>query len=169
MLILERRDHAEARGAKIYAVIRGVGAGGEGRRNGKTPSGQGVRNAINAALRDAGLSPSDVGHVNAHGAGTIREDQVEAQAIHAVLGDAPVFAPKSYFGNLGAGSGMVEAVASVLALEHGLLPATLNYETPDPACPINVTRGAPQPLKTEVAVCLNTTAAGQAAAVVFSK
>jgi 3-oxoacyl-[acyl-carrier-protein] synthase II len=94
--------------------------------------------AMKAALRDAGKSPADVGHINAHGLSTTDRDADEARAIREVFGPladkVPVTALKSYFGNLGAGSAVVELIASVLALRDGRLPRVLNYETPDPAC-----------------------------------
>jgi 3-oxoacyl-[acyl-carrier-protein] synthase II len=104
---------------------------------------------MKSALRDAGRSPADVGHVNAHGLSTTDRDADEARAIRDVFGSAadklPVTAPKSYFGNLGAGGGVVELVASVMSLREGRLPRVLNYETPDPNCPLNVAKsdGAP--------------------------
>ena len=94
-------------------------------------------------LSDAGLSAAEIGHVNANGLSTLHDDQIEAQAIHDLLGDVPVTAPKSFFGNLGAGTGAVEMAVSVLALRDGLVPHTLNYEHPDPLCPVNVIRCAP--------------------------
>ena len=101
-----------------------------------------VGSATAAALRSAGLSPDEVGHVHAHGLATHKCDEEEAAAINAVFAGrkapAPVVAAKSYFGNLGAGSGLVELIASTLALGHGNLFATLNYETPDPRCDIAV-------------------------------
>ena len=100
--------------------------------------------AMKAALRDAGRTPADVGHINAHGLGTTDRDADEARAIREVFGSladkVPVTALKSYFGNLGAGSGMVELVASVMALREGRLPRVLNYETPDPNCSLTVAK-----------------------------
>jgi 3-oxoacyl-[acyl-carrier-protein] synthase II len=98
--------------------------------------------AMKAALRDAGKSPADVGHINAHGLSTTDRDADEARAIREVFGSfadkVPVSAPKSYFGNLGAGSAVVELIASVLAMREGRLPRVLNYETPDPSCKLAV-------------------------------
>jgi 3-oxoacyl-[acyl-carrier-protein] synthase II len=109
---------------------------------------------------------SDIGHVNAHGESSVEQDRAEAAAIQAALPDVPVLAFKSYFGDLAAGSGAVELIGSVLALDHGRLPATLNYEQPDPACPIRVTQGAMQPIEKPAAIALNQSLTGQAAAVV---
>jgi 3-oxoacyl-[acyl-carrier-protein] synthase II len=104
-----------------------------------------LANAMAATLRDAGAGPEDVGHVHAHGLATRSCDEDEANAIQQVFGTraepVPVAAAKSYFGNLGAAGGLVELVASVLALADGNLFATLNYDTPDPKCPLNVCRG----------------------------
>ena len=106
-------------------------------------TGSAARASITNALRSAGLAGSDIGHVNANGLSTIRDDRVEAQAIRAELGDTPVTAPKSFFGNIGAGTGAVEMLVSVLALQSDMVPITLNYEQPDPYCPINVIHGVP--------------------------
>jgi 3-oxoacyl-[acyl-carrier-protein] synthase II len=118
-------------------------------------------------LQDAGLQPADVGHVNAHGEGSVAADEVEARAIHRVLGNVPVTAPKSYFGDLGSGSGAVEMLASILAISEGSVPPTLNYESADPACPVNVIHGQPLAIDKRVAVVLNQSSTGQAAAVVL--
>jgi 3-oxoacyl-[acyl-carrier-protein] synthase II len=97
----------------------------------------------------------------------IDEDRIEAQAIQTCLGDVPVTAPKSYFGCLGAGTGAVEMAASVLAIATGTVPATLNYEFPDPACPVNVVHGQPLATDRRTALVLNQTETGQTAAVVL--
>ena len=94
--------------------------------------------------------------------------RLEAQAIRATLGDTPVTAPKSYFGDLGAGSGAVEMAASVLGIVHGRVPPTLNYDTPDPACPINVIHGRPLTGAQPTALVLSQSATGQAAAIVLA-
>jgi len=151
MVVLEELSSAKARGATIYAEIVGLGSSNvaDAQRAGPSSApelrGQcdvALRQAMVAALRDAGASPADVGHVNAHGLGTVERDADEARAIREVFGPlsdkVPVAAPKSNFGNLGAGSGAVELIASVLALGEGRLPRVLNYETPDPACPLAV-------------------------------
>ena len=100
-------------------------------------------------LAEAGISPDGVGHIHAHGLSTRTGDAEEAAAIHAVFGrrakPVPVVAAKSHFGNLGAGSGMVELVASVLALGHGHLFPVLNYQTPDPECPVAAVTDADTP------------------------
>ncbi len=164
-LVLERRDHAQRRGAPVLCRVLGCGAGYEGRHaNGAT--GKGLQNAMRAALRDAGLVPGAIGHINAHGLGTRSDDRVESSAIGTLFSSVPVTAPKSFFGNLSAASGAVEAVASVLGLVHNEIPLTLNYEHPDPDCPVSVLR---EPLRNSkpTALLVNQTRLGQAAAVVL--
>ncbi len=165
--VLETRDHAEARGADIQARILGFAGAFEPTRNGAPLTGRAIRRAITEALRDANLTPGDIGHVNANGSGSIPNDQLEAQAIHDVLGDVPVTAPKSFFGNSGAGSGSVEMVAGVLSLQEGLIPPTLNYQQPDPNCPVNVVHGQPLATTKPTALILNHTPYGQAMAVLL--
>jgi 3-oxoacyl-[acyl-carrier-protein] synthase II len=140
VLILEELTQARARGARILGEVIGhagraaTSVGGVGRR----------RAALGAALRRAldmaGIGAGDLGHVHAHGASTLLGDREEAAAFHDVLGDAawriPFVAAKSHFGNLGGGSGMVECIASLLALKAGTLFPLLNHEHPDPACPV---------------------------------
>ena len=129
--------------------------------------GAAIRRAITAALAAADISPATIGHVNAHGNSTKDDDAAEAQAIREVLGDVPVTAPKSYFGHLGAGSGAVELAVSLLGLEQELIPPTLNYETPDPDCPVNVVV-EPRRMKQPTFIALNHNATGAAAAVVVT-
>jgi 3-oxoacyl-[acyl-carrier-protein] synthase II len=166
--LLEAREHAEARGAKILARLAGWSATWENRRFGRAGDGSGFASAIDLALRKAQLKSSDIGHVNAHGESTIETDAAEACAIRAKLNDKPVLAMKSYFGNLGAGGGSVELLASLLALETGEVPVTLNYETPDPACPVNVVHSSPQPAGKPAFIKLNQSRTGQTAAVVIA-
>ena len=165
--VLEERRHAEARGAKILARILGHARTFEPRAPGEPLRGQGIRAAIRAALEDARLQPGDIGHVNAHGLSTKLDDQFEAQAIRDTLGHVPVTAPKSYFGNLVAGAGAVEMAVSVLAFREGLVPATLNYEHPDPDCPVNVIHGEPMEITRPTALVLNHARVGRSVAVII--
>ncbi len=165
--ILEERKHAEARGAQILARLLGHASTFEPHPRGQTLRGAAIRAAIRNALKDAGLQPADIGHVNAHGLSTKLDDPLEAQAIRDVLGDVPVTAPKSFFGNLGAGTGAVEAAVSVLAFHKGLVPPTLNYQRPDPDCPVNVIHGQPMQLTRPAALVLNQAHAGQSVAIVL--
>jgi 3-oxoacyl-[acyl-carrier-protein] synthase II len=164
--VLESREFAQRRGARPLARILGFGRSYEVLGNGRAPTGHGVRNSIVAALRSSGRQPVDIGHVNAHGISTVAGDRLEAQAIRATLGEVPVTAPKSFFGNLGAGGGAVEMAASVLGLQTGEVPRTLNYEEPDPDCPIAVVHGQSLMTEQRVALILNQSGTGQTAALV---
>lgn len=165
--ILESRRHAEARGAKPLARILGFASTCEP-RNGQPLGGTGLKRAISAALAEAGLSPEQIGHVNAHGVGTVPEDELEARVLHACMPDVPVTAPKSLFGNLAAAGGAVEMAASVLAVGDGRIPATLNYRHPDPNCPVRVIAGDPIESARHTALTVNWTTRGQTAVVVLS-
>jgi 3-oxoacyl-[acyl-carrier-protein] synthase II len=166
MVILEEYESAKARGANIYAEVIGLGSANvaDAKLTGKCDVA--LARAMNSALRDAGKTAADVGHINAHGLSTTDRDADEARAIHEVFGDRardiPVTAMKSYFGNLGAGSAVVELIASVLALREGKLPRTLNYATPDPACALAVTRDDATPTGRSF-LNLSVTPQGQAA------
>ncbi len=165
--VIESLDHAMARGANILARVLGTSSRFEPQRDSQPLQGTAIRAAITSALAAADLAPNQVGHVNAHGLGTIDHDQVEARSIRAVLGDVPVTAPKSFFGNLGAGSGAVEMAATVLCLSQGKIPLTLNYEQPDPECPVNVVAQA-QRFEHPTAVVLSQSTTGQSLAVVLA-
>lgn len=142
MIVLEELSSAKARGATIYAEVLGLGSANvaDAALHGKCD--MALERAMKAALHDAGKTAADVGHINAHGLSTTDRDAEEARAIQHVFGEransVPVVALKSYFGNLGAGSAVVELIASVLALKAGKLPAVLNYSTPDPNCRVAV-------------------------------
>lgn len=165
VLVVEDLDHARARGARVYAEIAGFGAAADTDR-----SGGGVRRAVRAALADAGIGPEAVDHVNAHGVGTPADDRAEARGLRDALGgDVPVFAPKSYFGNLGAAAGSAELAASVLALVRGRCPGSLNCDRPDPECPVRVAVGEPRTLTRPYVVKVSFTDLGQCAAVVIRK
>jgi 3-oxoacyl-[acyl-carrier-protein] synthase II len=162
---LEDLGHARRRGARIYAEVAGFGAAFD-----RPLSGDGLVRAVRAALADAGVGPEEVDHVNAHGLAAREADAWEARSLQQVFGDrAPVFAAKSYTGNLGAGGSITELAASVLALEHGQVPPTLNYEEPDPDCPVPVVSGAPRPVRRPYVVKVGFTRMGQCAALVLRK
>jgi 3-oxoacyl-[acyl-carrier-protein] synthase II len=169
--IVENYEHALARGADIYAEILGVGAGCDGAGYSNGAGGTGVVRAIQTALRKAQIEPHEIGHINAHGKSTQRDDLVESRAYHRALGDVaeriPVTGLKSYFGNFDAGSGAVELAGSLLALHYGMVPMTLNYETPDPNCRLNVIHGEPHQLKNWTALSVNRTEMGQSAAAII--
>jgi 3-oxoacyl-[acyl-carrier-protein] synthase II len=166
-IVIETREHAERRGARIMARVAGAAMRFEPAADGKEPTGDAIARAIRAALAAAEVEPGDIGHVNAHGNSTREDDPIEARAIRETLGDVPVTAPKSYFGNLGQGGGMVELVVSLLAMSNDVVPPTLNYETPDPECPVNVVTSL-QPAFQSTFIKLNHNSMGQAAAVVIA-
>jgi 3-oxoacyl-[acyl-carrier-protein] synthase II len=168
VFILESREHAEVRGARLRARVLGHGssvATAKGRREDRQKA---IERSIAAALRDAHRTPAEITVVKASGAGTIDGDIAEAQAIRAVLGSPPVFAPSSFFGDLGAGGGAVELAAAVLAMEQREAPVTLNYQRPDPACPVNVIHREPLPLEQPTVLALSQSARGQAAAAILA-
>ena len=125
---------------------------------------------MKAALADADLSPADVGHIHAHGLASRETDVIEASAIMEVFGETagqvPVTAMKSALGNSGAGCGTLELAASLVALGHGVVPRTLNYEQPDDDCPLDVVHGELRTVSNNVVLNLNVTASGQASAVI---
>lgn len=168
MILLESRDHARRRGARVRGIVEATAARCEPATGGAALRGRALRGAIRAVLDRSGIAPRDVGHVNAHGLSTTEMDRVEAAAIAAELGDVPVTAPKGAMGHLGAGGGTVELAASILALGEGLVPPTLNHDSPDPACPVRVVAGEPLAGRPATAVAVNLCSTGQAAAVLVS-
>jgi len=166
--MIETSQNARARGVPVLARILGCATAFEPRRNGQPVQGVAIRRAIAGALKESGLGPDEIGHVNANGLSSVHDDRIEARAIHDILGDVPVTAPKSFFGYLGAGTGAVEMVASVLAFRQGVIPPTLNYERPDPQCPVSVVHGRPAPLGHRTALVLNHARQGQAVALVLA-
>jgi 3-oxoacyl-[acyl-carrier-protein] synthase II len=167
-LILEHLESAVARGARIYGEIGGSGSSFVADRRLVAKRGQALANAIRSTLREADVSPASVGHIHAHGLSTRSCDVEEANAIREVFNGAsdeiPVVAAKSHFGNLGAGSGAAELVASVLALSAGELFPVLNYQHPDPECRLRIVNSASVSAGRS-ALNLSVTPQGQASAV----
>jgi len=170
ILILEEREHALRRGARIYGEVLGYGSATDAQPNGGlSPQGLGTELAIKAALRDAQLEPDRIGHINAHGLGSRASDLAEARAYHRIFGPnrVPVWALKGYTGNTASGCGAVETIASLLASNQGWVPATLNCQKPDPACEIDVVTGAPRDCQPGAFLNVNFTRRGQATALVI--
>ncbi len=168
-LILETRQHAEARGANILAEVCGGGVSMDTGQEGTNSRAAAISRSIQAALDATGIRPDQLSHVNAHGLSTPIDDVQEAMAIQRLLGTVPVTAPKSYFGNLGPAGGLVELVASLLGLAHDQVPTTLNYETPDPRCPVDVVHEQPRSTPERYVLKLNHSGTGQTAALIVGR
>ena len=142
MLVLEDLEHAKRREAHIYAEIAGFGMTCDAyHMTAPEPSGRQATRAIQIALKDAGVKPTDVDYINAHGTSTPLNDKTETLVIKQVFGQhayqVPVSATKSMIGHLIGAAGAVELIATTLALEHQLIPPTINYEIPDPECDLD--------------------------------
>lgn len=142
ILILESLSHAKARGARILAELVGYGASSDAKHI-TQPDPSGPQRAMRMALRDAGIAPEQIGYINAHGTSTPLGDKNECQAIRAVFGAHSdngllVSSTKSMTGHLLGAAGAVEAIFSILALQHGILPPTINVEDQDPECNLDV-------------------------------
>ena len=172
-VVLEDFNSALKRNAKIYGEIIGYSSSSVIDRNTRARSDKALENVIRGSFNKAGLSPDQVGHVHAHGLSTRQGDRDEARAISQVWGQhndsVPIVAAKSHMGNLGAGSGIVELVASLLALENGTLFPVLNYETPDPECPIGIVSPGQSPPAGQNVLNINVTPQGQASALLVSQ
>jgi 3-oxoacyl-[acyl-carrier-protein] synthase II len=174
-LILERRDHAQARGAEVIAGLAGFGLSGDGwHETSPDPKGAGVERAIRGALGDAGLTSEDVGYVNAHGSGTEANDHSEWLGIQRVLGErageVPVSSTKGALGHAQGAAGVLEVIVMLLAAERGLIPPTLNFAgarlngPPDP-----VGASVPRRQQWDHALAINSAFGGSNAALVFSR
>jgi len=142
MLVVEELEHAKRRGATIYAEVTGYGTTADAFRvTDSHPEGRGAIACIKMALHDARLKPEDIGYINAHGTSTQVNDRVETLAIKQVFGETayrvPISSSKSMLGHLIAAAGVVELIITVMALRHGVLPPTINLETPDPECDLD--------------------------------
>ncbi|MFW3463358.1 beta-ketoacyl-[acyl-carrier-protein] synthase family protein [Streptomyces sp. 058-1L] len=140
LLVLEHPDHARARGATVRAHVSGYGASSDAHSAvAPDPDGLGIERALRTALADAGLSPPDVGHVNAHGTSTLSNDLIEAAMLRRVLGESPlVTSTKAMTGHTLGAAGGIEAALTVLALQHQLVPPTVNLDAPDPLIEMDV-------------------------------
>jgi 3-oxoacyl-[acyl-carrier-protein] synthase II len=147
VVIMERAEHARARGAEILGYVAGYGASNDAFHMTQPDSeGRGAEKAMRAALADAGVTPDQVGYINAHGTSTPFNDRIETHAIHSVFngGSPPVSSTKSAIGHLLGAAGAVEAIAALGALQRGVLPPTLNFEEPDPACDLDYVPDGPR-------------------------
>jgi 3-oxoacyl-[acyl-carrier-protein] synthase II len=157
VVVLENAEHARRRGARIYAEIIGYGMTADAyHMTAPDPDGDGAMRAMAGALKDGGLRPEDVGYINAHGTSTPYNDKTETLAIKRVFGShahrLAVSSTKSMIGHLLGAAGGVEAVVTVLALHQGVLPPTINYETPDPECDLDYVPNAARKAEIESAL-----------------
>jgi 3-oxoacyl-[acyl-carrier-protein] synthase II len=149
VLVLEREEHARARGAEVLARIAGYGASNDAFHiTQPDPDGRGAKDAMRATLADAEAAPRDVGYINAHGTSTPFNDKIETIAIKQVFNGSasppPVSSTKSHIGHLLGAAGAVEALVCVEAVRRGVLPPTINYEQPDPECDLDYVPEGPR-------------------------
>lgn len=173
-LVLEELEHAKSRGARIYAEIAGVGLTADAHHiTDPAPGGEGVVNAVRIALEDAHMKPEDIDCVNAHGTSTPPNDRNESAAIKTVFGEyaykIPVHSIKSMVGHLLGAAGAIEAITSCLTIVNGIVPPTINYETPDPECDLNYVPN--KAIKKEIKTVLsdNSGFGGHNTAIIFKK
>jgi 3-oxoacyl-[acyl-carrier-protein] synthase II len=155
VLVLEDLEFARARGARILAELVGYGLSADAYHiTQPAPGGEGALRSMRAALQHAGLSPDDIDYINAHGTSTPAGDIAETEAIKRLLGErayrVPVSSSKSQFGHLLGAAGAIEAIVSILAIQEGLLPPTINYTTPDPQCDLDYVPNTPRTARVDV-------------------
>lgn len=174
IVVLEELEHALARGAKIYAEIVGYGATGDAYHiTAPAPGGEGGARAMKMAINDAGLKPEDIEYINAHGTSTDYNDKFETLAVKEVFGEhaykLAMSSTKSMTGHLLGAAGGVEAIFSVLALKEGILPPTMNYETPDPECDLDYIVNKARPKEIKAAMSNSLGFGGHNATIIFKK
>jgi 3-oxoacyl-[acyl-carrier-protein] synthase II len=156
-VLLESWEHAEARGAEIYAEVLGYGASNDAHHLAQPePEAVGVAAMMRTALERAGVAPERVGYINAHGTATPLGDVAETKAIKAVFGDhaykLAVSSTKSMMGHTFGAAGAIEAILSILALRNGVLPPTINYRNPDPECDLDYVPNEAREVQADVAL-----------------
>lgn len=166
MVILEELEHAQKRGAKIYGELVGYGCTSDAYRiTDIHPEGRGAASCMKNALEMAGIQPTDVDYINAHGTSTSLNDRVETLAIKKVFGDAaykvPISSTKSITGHLIAAGGVTELIYCLLAIRDNILPPTINYETPDPNCDLDYIPNKARPAKCDITLSNNFGFGGQ--------
>ena len=174
IMVLEELDHATRRGARIYAEMAGYGRTADAyHMTAPDPEGAGAAGAMAAALADAALTPDQISYINAHGTSTELNDKVETLAIKRVFKDfatrVPVSSTKSMTGHLIGGAGGVEAVICCLAIQHSVIPPTINYDVPDPDCDLDYVPNHARKLPVESALSNSLGFGGHNATVIFKK
>ena len=142
LVVLEEREHALKRGAPIYCEVIGYGMNADAYHiTAPDPEGKGAASCMRLALDDAGIAVSQVDYINAHGTSTVLNDLSETRAIKSVFGEGsyqvPISSNKSMLGHMWAGAGVVEAIFTLMTITQGIIPPTINYETPDPDCDLD--------------------------------
>lgn len=174
ILILESLKHALERGARIYAEVLGYGASNDAYHLiAPDPEGAGAARAIRWALEDAGVEPSEVDYINAHGTGTLLGDVSETLAIKKVFGDhayrVPISSTKSMIGHLWGAAGAVEAIACICTIRDNLIHPTINYETPDPDCDLDYVPNQARRAQVDIVLSNSFGLGGQNACVVLGR
>ncbi len=174
LLVLEELQHAKARGARIYAEIVGFGRSEDAHHITEPhPEGKGALLAMRAAMRDAGVEPRQIGYINAHGTSTPLNDRAETMAIKKLFGDHAydlmVSSTKSMTGHLLGAAGAVEAIATAQALSSGVIPPTINYETPDEGMDLDYVPNEPRQKQVDYALSNSFAFGGQNAVLLFSR
>ena len=174
ILVLEEYERAKSRGAEILCEVTGYGVSCDAYHiTAPCPDGSAAAACMKQAMAEAGITPSDVDYINAHGTSTALNDRCETLAVKQAFGDAAsglmVSSTKSMTGHLLGAAGAVEAVISALSLKHGLVPATINYRVPDPDCDLDVVPNTPRKREIQVAMSTSLGFGGHNAALVFRK
>jgi 3-oxoacyl-[acyl-carrier-protein] synthase II len=175
VLVLEELEHARARGAKIYAEVLGYGVSSDATHvTEPDPTGASPARAMTMALADAGVSPEAVGYVNAHGTSTPLGDSAETRVLKLALGEeqahaTPVSSTKGATGHCLGAAGAVEAIFTIFAVQRGVLPPTINYETPDPTCDLDYIPNEARPAEIEIGLSNSFGFGGHNACVVFRR
>lgn len=175
IFILEEWEQARQRGAKIYAELVGYGASADAHHvTAPPPNGEGAQLAMHCCMADAGIRPEQVGYINAHGTSTPLNDSAESCAIKAVFGehvkDLAVSSTKSMHGHILGGAAAIESIACISAFARGMVPPTINYETPDPECDLpNFVPNKAQPWDGDYALCNTFGFGGQNAVLAFKR
>lgn len=172
MLVLESWEHASARGANILAEVAGCGMSADAHHI-TQPSAEGAAKAIRRALKDAGITAAQLDYINAHGTGTAANDATETQALHLALGEharrVPVSSTKAMHGHTLGAAGAIESVATITALSTGILPPTINFSEPDPACDLDYIPNSARELQAEYGLTSSFAFGGLNAVVVFRR
>jgi 3-oxoacyl-[acyl-carrier-protein] synthase II len=174
VLVIETLEHAQARGARIYCELVGYGATCDAYHiTGQDQEGKGLALCLNRALAEAGVEKSEVGYINAHGTSTPINDRCETLAIKRTFGEAArqlsISSTKSMTGHLLGAAGGVEAAVCCLAIHHGVIPPTINYENPDPDCDLDYTPNVAKKRTVNVAISNNLGFGGHNASLVFKR